>query len=177
MAHSPAALKACLLFEQALGQGRLTPQQREQIALAVAEINGCSYSLSMHCAQSRNLGMSEEEIRRARKATGANPQIRAMLRFAQAIVLQRGEISTGEFQALRSTGFTDAQIIEIITIIGLNIFTNYFNITVCTEVDFPLVMPGMEAPNPVNIRPQDATPDTPRTVNGENHRTSPMKFL
>jgi uncharacterized peroxidase-related enzyme len=150
LAHSRAALKACLLFDQVLAQGRLTPQQREQIALTVSEIIGCSYSLSMHCARSRKLGMSGEDIRLARKAKASSPQAKAMLRFTQVMVLQRGEISPEEFQALRQTGFSKAQIIEIITVIGQSLFTNYFNTAVRTAVDFPLVTPGMEGPDEVD---------------------------
>jgi AhpD family alkylhydroperoxidase len=34
--------------DKALANGQITPRQHEQIALAVAEINSCSYSLSIH---------------------------------------------------------------------------------------------------------------------------------
>jgi hypothetical protein len=69
-----------------------------------------------------------------------------MLRFTQAVVLQRGEISDEDFQALRKTGFSDAQIVEIVANIGLNIFSSYFNSMAKTEVDFPLLQPGADAP-------------------------------
>ena len=148
LAHSPAALKAYLVADRALAGGQNTPQQREQIALAVAEINGCSYSLSAHHALGRRLSLSEEAIRLARNATALDPQTRAMLRFTQAVVLQRGEISQNEFQSLGTADFTDAEIIEIIAGIGLNIFTNYFNLLAKTPVDFPLILPGVEASGP-----------------------------
>lgn len=150
LAHSPAALKAYLLADKALAHGQITPRQREQIALAVAEINGCSYSLSAHCVLAQRLGLSEEEIRLARKATALDPRTRAMLRLTQAVVLQRGEISQDELQALRTAGFTDAQIVEIIAGIGLNIFTNYFNLLAKTQVDFPRLKPGVETPGAAN---------------------------
>jgi uncharacterized peroxidase-related enzyme len=148
LAHSPAALKAYTLVDKALANGQITPRQREQIALAVAEINSCSYSLSAHYVLGQSLGLSEEEIRLARKATASDPQTKAMLRFTQAVVLQRGEISHDEFQMLRAAGFTDAQIIEILAGIGLNIFTNYFNTVAKTQTDFPLIAPDVETPCP-----------------------------
>ena len=116
----------------------------------VAEINGCSYSLSAHQVLAQRLGLSEEEIRLTRKATALDPQTRAMLRFIQAVVLQRGEISRDELQALRTAGFIDAQIVEIIAGIGLNIFTNYFNLLAKTQVDFPRPKPGMQTPGTAN---------------------------
>lgn len=144
LAHSSVALKACLQFDHLLAHGRLTPREREQIALAMAEINRCSYSLSMHCDRSRRLGLDEEEIRSARKATAADPATRTMLRFVLTFVLHRGEVSPDEFRALRMAGFSDADIVEIIANIALNIFTNYFNVAFKTQVDFPLVTPGVE---------------------------------
>src|SRR5260370_8536631 len=46
LANSPASLRAYLRADAALVRGQLTPRQRQQVALAVAEINGSSYSLS-----------------------------------------------------------------------------------------------------------------------------------
>ena len=42
-------------------------------------------------------------------------------------------------EALRTAGLSEAEIVEVIAAIGLNIFTNYFNHIAATEVDFPLV--------------------------------------
>ena len=103
--------------------------------LTIAEINGARYCLSAHYALARKIGLDPNEIRAARRATSADLQTRAMLRFAQSVALQRGEISDTDFQALRQAGFTDALITEIISHIGLNIFTNYFNSIARTDVD------------------------------------------
>ncbi len=48
MANSPALLKGYLEFSGALSTGVLDSATREQIALAVAQDNGCSYCLSAH---------------------------------------------------------------------------------------------------------------------------------
>ena len=146
LANSPAAFNAYVACAASLNQGQLTPRQRELLALAVGEINGARYCLSAHYAQARKLGVDEAEIRAARKATAADPATRAMLRFAQAVALQRGELSDPDFQALRQAGFTDALIVEIISHIALNIFTNYFNAVARTDLDFPMLRPGADAP-------------------------------
>ncbi len=146
LANSPAALKAYAAAAGALAQGQLTPRQRELLALAVAEINGARYCLSAHYAVARKLGLDDAEIRSARRAASADPQTHAMLRFAQAVALQRGELGDADFQSLRQAGFGDALIVEIVSNIALNIFTNYFNSVARTEVDFPLLKPGVDAP-------------------------------
>jgi len=146
LANSPAAFKAYVACAGALGQGELTPRQRELLALTVAEINGAKYCLSAHYALARKLGLDEAEIRSARHATAADQQTHAMLRFAQAVAIQRGEVSDADFQSIRQAGFTDALVTEIVSNIVLNIFTNYFNSVARTEVDFPLLKPGADAP-------------------------------
>ena len=146
MATSPASLRAYIRADAALVRGQLTPRQREQVALAVAEINGSSYSLSAHYQAGKSLGLTHHEMQLARNATAADPKAATMLRFTQAVVLQRGEISDDDFQALRKAGFSDAHIVEIVANIALNIFSNYFNSVAKTEVDFPLLQPGADAP-------------------------------
>src|SRR6266481_9340380 len=161
MANSPASLRAYIRADAALVRGQLTPRQREQVALTVAEINGSSYSLSAHYDTGKSLGLTPEEMQLARNATAADRKAETMLRFTQAVVLQRGEISDEDFQALRKAGFSDAQIVEIVANIALNIFSNYFNSVAKTEVDFPLLQPGADAPR-VGIAQSKTRPATLR---------------
>jgi len=161
MANSPASLRAYIRADAALVRGQLTPRQREQVALAVAEINGSSYSLSAHYETGKRLGLTDHEMQLARNATAVDPKADTMLRFTQAVVLQRGEISDDDFHALRKVGFTDAQIVEIVANIALNIFSNYFTSVARTEVDFPLLQPGADAPR-VGIARSKTRPATLR---------------
>ena len=147
LANSPASLRAYIRADAALVRGQLTPRQRQQVAVAVAEINGCSHSLSAHYDTGKSLGLTHHEMQVARSATAADPKAETMLRFTQAVVLQRGEVSDDDFQALRKAGFTDAQIVEIVANIALNIFSNYFNSVARTQVDFPLLQPGAPKPH------------------------------
>ena len=91
----------------------------------------------MHGALAKKAGLSAEDIRFARKATAADPQEDAMLRFAQVVTLQRGDVSEADFQALKHARLSDSQITEIVANIAINIFTNYFNVLARTELDFP----------------------------------------
>jgi alkylhydroperoxidase family enzyme len=146
MANSPAALRAYILADAALLRGELTRRQRQQVALAVAEINGSTYSLSALDATGKPIGLTKHEMQSPCNAVAADPKTQTMLSFTQAVVLQRGEVSDEDFQTLVKAGFTNAQIIEIVANIALNIFFNYFNSVVQTEMDFPVPRPGMESP-------------------------------
>jgi uncharacterized peroxidase-related enzyme len=141
LATSPAATEGYLAYYGALAGGQLTPRQRELLALAIAEINGSKYCLAAHGAFAKQAGLSEDDIRFARKATAADPQEDAMLRFAQSVTLQRGDVSDTDFQSLKRARFSDGQIAEIVANIALNIFTNYFNVLARTEMDFPALKP------------------------------------
>jgi hypothetical protein len=125
LANSPAAKDSYLACQDALAGGQLTARQRELLALALA----------------RKAGLTTQDIQFARKAAASDSQEDAMLRFAQAVTLQRGDISEPDFQALKRARFTDGQIAEIIANIALNIFTNYFNVLARTELDFPALKP------------------------------------
>lgn len=144
--NSSAAADMYCACETGLSRGQLTARQRESVALAVAEINGSNYCLSAHYALGKNTGLSDDEIRAARNASGQDPQTRAMLQFVRELTLQRGDVSDMDFEALRRAGFSYAQIVEIVANVALNIFTNYFNILARTEVDFPVLKPGRDAP-------------------------------
>jgi alkylhydroperoxidase family enzyme len=58
-------------------------------------------------------------------------------------VVQRGELSETEFAAAREAKLTDAEIVETVANVALNILTNYLNHVAQTVVDFPEVKPGV----------------------------------
>jgi len=141
MAHSPAVLESYLQFSGLLKGGTLSDQQREQVSLTVAEANQCDYCLAAHSTLGKMSGLSPEQIRNSRIGVDSDPQSAALLKFSQAVVQKRGQLSDQEFQDVRDAGFSDEQITEIAANVALNIFTNYFNNIAQTEVDFPEVEP------------------------------------
>jgi uncharacterized peroxidase-related enzyme len=139
LAHAPAALEAYLNFNGALASGVLDSRFREQIALTVAQTNTCEYCLAAHTALGSLTGLSREEIAASREAQSPDAKRSAGLRFAHALVVQRGEVSDATLAKLRAAGYSDAEITEIVANVAVNIFTNYFNHVAQTEVDFPRV--------------------------------------
>ncbi len=139
MANSPAVLEAYLGYGNALGKGRLQPKLREQIALTVGELNGCQYCLSAHSALGKMVGLGEEEIADSRRGVSPDRKTAAVLQFARTVVAERGWVSDDDVASLRAAGTTDAELAEIVGVVALNIFSNYFNHVAGTEVDFPEV--------------------------------------
>jgi AhpD family alkylhydroperoxidase len=135
MAHSPATLDGYLKFSRSLAAGSLTPELRERIALAVAQTGHCDYSLARHASLAGRLGLTSEEIRAARDSRGGDPKTAAALRFARDLITRSGDCSTVD---LREAGYRDAEIVEIVAQVALNVFENYFNTVAQTELDSPL---------------------------------------
>jgi uncharacterized peroxidase-related enzyme len=144
--NSPAALEGYLNFSGALASGVLNAKVREQIALAVAEINDCSYCRSAHTYIGGKVGLNAREIADARKVVATDERTAAILNLARSIVVQRGELSETEFIAARAARLTDAEIVETVANVSLNILTNYLNHVAQTVVDFPEVKPAMDEP-------------------------------
>lgn len=143
LAASPAALAAYLDFSSALAGGQLSAPVREQVALLVAEINGCSYCLAAHSALGARFGLSADDTARARQGLAADPKTAALLALAKQLVVRRGEVREADLVAARSAGIGDGEIAELVGAVALNVFTNYFNHLADPVIDFPAVKQGI----------------------------------
>jgi uncharacterized peroxidase-related enzyme len=140
--NSPAALEGYLGLSGALAKGSLPAQTRERIALAVAEANGCNYCLSAHTYLGKNLAkLDDAEITANRRGGSNDPKADAAVRFAVKVVRERGHVAATDVEAVRSAGYDDAQIVEIVQHVALNTWTNYINEVAGTEIDFPVAAP------------------------------------
>jgi len=139
VANSPAALEGYVGLIGALGKGALATATRERIALAVAEINGCSYCLSAHTYLGQHVArLNDAEIAANRGGGSNDPKADAAVRFAAKIVRERGHVTEGDLRAVKSAGYDEAQVIEIVLHVALNTWTNYINEVAKTEIDFPV---------------------------------------
>jgi AhpD family alkylhydroperoxidase len=121
---------------------RAVAELREQIALAVGEANGCQYCVSAHTAIGKRLGVAEAELEASREGAAGDPKVEAALGFARALVERRGDVTDADVARVREAGWNDAEVAEIVAHVALNVFTNYFNITAGTEIDFPKIPLG-----------------------------------
>lgn len=140
--NSPAALEGYLSLNGALGKGTIGAKTSERIALAIAELNGCSYCLSAHTYLGTNLAkLDAGELEANRQGTSNDPKAAAAVRFATQVVTTRGHVSDADLDLVKTAGFTSAEIIEIVLLVALNTLTNYVNNVAETDIDFPIVKP------------------------------------
>lgn len=138
--NSPAALEGYLSLNGALAKGALSISVRESIALTMAEFNGCLYCLSAHTYLGKNVAkLSDETMNSARAGRSSDTKTQAALKFALRVASEQGRVSDTDVQMLRTAGFDDASIVEIVLNVALNVLTNYINNVARTTIDFQQV--------------------------------------
>jgi uncharacterized peroxidase-related enzyme len=145
MSISPNALGGWAALMGSLSK-TLDVKTRDGIALAVSEADGCNYCLAAHSFISTNLAkIPPEEIALNREGRSSDPKRQAAIAFAKALIERRGKVSDEEFAAIKTAGWTDANIVEMIALTAQFLLTNFMNNAVHTPIDFPQVSPSKAA--------------------------------
>jgi uncharacterized peroxidase-related enzyme len=142
--QSPDALKAIADMHATLGKS-LGHQTRERIHIATAEVNGCNYCVSAHTYLGGKLsGLTKDDMELNRSGRSTDPKADAAVRFAHKVAVSRGHIDDADLEAVRSAGYSDAQIIDIVAELAFSFVTNLFNNTFKTDIDaaFPVIRTG-----------------------------------
>lgn len=137
MAHSPAALDGYLALRGALGKGVLSVPMRERIALLTAAINDCGYCVSAHTFRGAKVGLTSSEMDATQKSQAEDPKSASALQFVDVLLQRRGVIADEDFAKIKSHGWSDEEIGEIVAHVALNVFSNYFNHVAAPALDFP----------------------------------------
>jgi alkylhydroperoxidase family enzyme len=87
------------------------------------------------------VGLSQEERERAQRFESEDPKRQAALNFVRELVQNRGHVSADRIEAVREAGYTDEQVMEMVSNVALTTFSNYMNDALGTEVDIPAVEP------------------------------------
>lgn len=139
LANAPKALEGFLGLYGAAAGFSLDKAAQERIALAIAEGNACQYCVSAHTAIGRHAGLSDAEMLLNRRGGAGDARNAAAVTLARAINDNLGELTNQEFDTARSAGLSDAEIVEVIALVALNIFTNLIGKATRVNIDFPQV--------------------------------------
>src|SRR5689334_20113140 len=117
-AQSPVAFNAWATLLGSLSKV-LDVKTRDSIGLAVSEVNGCNYCLSVHSFTAEHMAkLPSEEIVLARKGHAADPKRDAAVQFARKVIENRGHVSDDDLKAVRDAGYTDANVMEIVALVA-----------------------------------------------------------
>ncbi len=95
-----------------------------KIAYRISEINKCEFCVSVTASQLKQLGLKDEEIKNIDKA--CNEQECLAMEYAIASTEHAYNIDEKLFKKMKEN-FTDEQIVEITSVVGLFSFINRFN--------------------------------------------------
>ncbi|AMR80308.1 carboxymuconolactone decarboxylase family protein [Cupriavidus nantongensis] len=141
-AQSPIAFNAWAALLGALSKA-LDVKTRDSIGLAVSEVNGCNYCLTVHSFTAQHMArLPADDIILARKGHASDPRRDAAIQFARKVVEARGNVSDDDLRAVRDAGYTDANVMEIIALVAMYSLTNFLNNVFDPEKDFPPVAPA-----------------------------------
>lgn len=94
---------------------KLDPKLRELGQIRAGFARQSQFVFSQHCKASRDVGLTEEQIRATPSwplATCFSPLERAVLAYTDCLVLEGGRVSDAVFESLRA-GLSDEQILEL----------------------------------------------------------------
>lgn len=140
LAHSSSSLGFAIAGFTGFQESKLSSSLREQIALTVAGVNHCQYCASAHTALGKMNKIDEAELAQNLYARSSNAKTQAVLDFARIIAEKRGHITDADLKAVKDAGYDDSEVIDIVSLVAFNTFTNYINSVAQTEIDFPFTI-------------------------------------
>jgi len=136
--NSPAALEAVLNLDGTLKKGTLGAKEGEVVKLVVSQTAECDYCLAAHTLIGKKTGLSKEDILAVRRGTpSSDARLDTLAAFTRELMSTTGTVPAASVEKLKTAGFTDTQIVEIVLAITSITFTNLFNRINNTVVDFP----------------------------------------
>jgi AhpD family alkylhydroperoxidase len=143
LAKSPVALEAFMGLQGVSTEGSLSLQARERISLALAQHNGCDDRLSAHTALGRDAGLTGNEMAANRAGSSEDAKAGVAVKLALSLSQRRGVVSQTELFEAPEAGYTEADIVEIITHVGMKLITAMIARAIQFEGDLSKVDPGV----------------------------------
>jgi uncharacterized peroxidase-related enzyme len=117
----------------------LKAKEREVINLVTSQINGCRYCQSAHTALGKMNGFTDEQIMELRKGSASfDSKLHALAQFTESVVENRGHAIEESKEAFFEAGYTEANMIDVVIVVGDKIISNYLHNLTGFEIDFPL---------------------------------------
>jgi len=116
----------------------LTAKEREVINLVVSQVNNCKYCLAAHTVVGKMNGFTDEQVLEIRKAAiSFDSKLAVLAEFVKETSATHGEPSADTVEALFEAGYTEANLIDILIVIGDKTISNYLHKITQLPIDFP----------------------------------------
>ncbi len=136
LAHNETALGDYLVLQNR--RSTLRAKEREVINLVVSQVNSCRYCLAAHTAIGKLVGFTDEQIMAIRGGDASfDPKLHALADFVRETTMSRGHPDPRVTDALLASGYTTANLVDIIVVIDDKVITNFLHGVTQIPVDFP----------------------------------------
>lgn len=138
MGNSPALLNSyAAAYTSFREQTGFSAVEQEVVLLSVSYKNECNYCMAAHSMVADKMSGVPAEVTEALRKGNEIPdaKLQALSVFTKAMVEKRGWPSEEDVSAFLDAGYEQNQIFDVITGIGVKIFSNYSNHVATTEVD------------------------------------------
>ena len=124
----------------------LKAKEREIINLVVSQVNDCKYCLAAHTTLGKMNGFTDDQILEIRSGEASfDAKFDALAKFVKEITITRGNPARHFTDSLLNAGYTEANIIDIVIVIGDKTISNYLYGITQLAIDFPQVQELQEA--------------------------------
>jgi len=86
------------------------------IALTIVNNIGCPHEDAAHTVVADQMGISKQDIEKARVGVSADPKIQAAMNFVHTVLKSDGKITEPEINNIRNAGYSEDSVSEIIAL-------------------------------------------------------------
>jgi AhpD family alkylhydroperoxidase len=136
MAESPALLKSYLALTELFDKVTLTAQEQKIVLLTASQENGSEYCVDVHSRAAEKHKVPAEVIGAIHAGKPLkDKKLEALRAFTALAVNCRGKVSESAVADFLSSGYTRANILEVVLDISMATLTNYTNLVAKTLLD------------------------------------------
>ena len=139
MAHSPAVLEAYVSLRKATARlGTLDQAARAALMLAAAAATANQYAVAVLSALALRSGWRQDQVGALRDGKDLGDEAAdALIGLVREAAAGQGRVSDVTWADAQAAGWTDEQLAEAFSYLGLAVFTAYFRNYAGTELDLP----------------------------------------
>ncbi len=126
MATSPVLIQAFIgIFDRVHG-GNFTEPQIQAVLLTDAVTNGCAWAVALHTALGLKAGLDPADVEAMRAGRSpSDSKLGALSTLARTLIEKRGRLDDQDIGQFLAVGFSQALLLEAITIVAASTITNY----------------------------------------------------
>ena len=130
MAHNPKVVKEFTeLFKVIMKEGYIKPLLRWKIAYVVSHSLKCPFCVDVTGKMLKTMGASDEVLEKIKKGKAETKKEQEVLKLVKQVTL-KATYNSKLFEKLKEK-FSEPELVEIVSIIGLFNYINRFNNTFC----------------------------------------------